>query len=86
MAIFKVAGKNGPALCKRCYRELQDGFMRSGCGRPLAVCPSCKVLYILYCIPFTGDGLIDYCWYRSFPERFVWEWMRLDKYCLKRSA
>ncbi len=83
MAIFHVCGKRGNATCSRCFAELINTFSKTGCGRPLAACPYCKILYTLKCSIFTGDGLVDYLAYLAHKDTQEWKWVRLDKYCLK---
>ncbi|KKM00148.1 hypothetical protein LCGC14_1807320 [marine sediment metagenome] len=76
MAIFTVNGR-----CKK-YHQLHDMFCKSGCGRPLAVCPRCKELYILNAYLYSSDMLLNYLRHKSDPINFRWDWMRMSEYCL----
>ena len=86
MAVFTVVGSDGTARCENllCKHELYNLFSKSGCGRPLAFCPTCKDLYILNAVlSHPDDPLIDYLDHKLFPENRPWEWVRLSKYCVE---
>jgi hypothetical protein len=89
MAVFSVTGANGTALCENllCKDDLYYLFFNSGCGRPLAICPKCRVMYILNAIlTHSGDLLLDYLDYKLDPDHRTWEWVRIERYCLKDCA
>lgn len=83
MSVQKVSNLHKTAICKRerGHGDLISIQTESGCGRPLAVCPQCKELYILDSDYVTGNKLDDFMRADSLGRKY--EWIPLADYCLK---